>query len=101
MGGEEIKWSQLAHHQLMIQQGPHFSPHSTAKIMIKAQISGRMVSSGISDVVFASVYSEKTHLKKLMMMMIMIIIITNKSQDTTVFSGRQKLISAMKLMPQK
>ena len=49
------------------------------KPMIKAQISGRMVSSGISDVVFASVYSEKTRLKKLM------IIILNKSQETTVF----------------
>ena len=30
------------------------------KPMIKAQISGRMVSSGISDVVFASVHIEKT-----------------------------------------
>ena len=28
---------------------------------IKAQISGRTASSGISDVVTASVYSEKTH----------------------------------------
>ena len=34
------------------------------KPMIKAQISGRMVSSGISDVLFASVYSEKNRLKK-------------------------------------
>ena len=37
------------------------------KPMIKVQISGRMVSSGISDVVFVSVYSKKTRLKKLMM----------------------------------
>ena len=44
------------------------------KIMIKVQISGRMISSGISDVAFASVYSEKTRLKKLMIM----IIITRK-----------------------
>ena len=44
------------------------------KPMIKAQISGRMVSSGISDVAFASVNSEKTRLKKL----IIIIIITEK-----------------------
>ena len=29
------------------------------KPMIKAQISGRLASSGISDVAFASVYSEK------------------------------------------
>ena len=40
------------------------------KPMIKPQISGRMDSSGISDVVFASVHSEKTRLKKLMKMMI-------------------------------
>ena len=39
----------------------------------------------------ASVFSEKTSLKKLM------IIIMNKSQETTVFSARQKLTSAMKL----
>ena len=31
MGGEELKWCQLTHHQLMSQQGPHFSPHSTVK----------------------------------------------------------------------
>ena len=60
------------------------------KPMIKTQISGRMVSSGISD-----------RLKKLMMMMKMIIIILNKSQETTVFRGRQKLISVMKLRPEK
>ena len=47
------------------------------KPMIKAQVSGRMVSSGISDVVIASVHSEKTRLKKYMMIMI-IIIITEK-----------------------
>ena len=46
------------------------------KQMIKAQISGRMVSSGISDVMTASVYSDKTRLKK--MMMIMIIITSNR-----------------------
>ena len=31
MGGEELKWRQLAHHQLISQQGPHFSPYSNAK----------------------------------------------------------------------
>ena len=41
------------------------------KPMIKAHSSGRIVSSGVSDVVIASVYSEKTHLNKLMMMMMM------------------------------
>ena len=66
------------------------------KPVIKAQISGIMVSSGISDVAFTSVYSEKTRLKKLMMMMkmIIIIIIINKLQETMVCSGRQKLTSA-------
>ena len=53
------------------------------KPMIKSQISGRMVSCGISDVAFASVYSEKTHLKKLMLMkMIFIIIIIMKKSDS-------------------
>ena len=66
------------------------------KPTIKAQISGRMASIGISDVVTASVYSEKTRLKKLMMIMIM-----NKSQETTVFQGRQKVISTMKLWLEK
>ena len=47
------------------------------KPMIKAQISGRMVSSGISDEAFASVYSEKTRLKKLLIM----IFIMKKSQE--------------------
>ena len=54
-------------------KGPHFSPHSTLKPMIKAHSSGRMVSSGISDVVITSVHSEKTHLKKLMIRIIIII----------------------------
>ena len=82
--------------------------------MIKAHSSGRMVSSGTS-VVITSLHSEKTRLKKLMMTMMMkiiiiIIIIINiiimmmmmdKSQETTVFSGRHKLTSAMKLRPVK
>ena len=46
-----------------------------------------MVSSDISDVVIASVHSEKTCLKKLMKMMIM-----NKLQE---------MASAMKLRPEK
>ena len=61
-----------------------------------------MASIGISDVVTASVYSEKTRMKKLMMMkmiiiiiiIIIIVIIMNKSQELTVFHGRQKLTSA-------
>ena len=77
MGSDELKWRQLAHNQLMSPQGPHFSPHSTAKTNDKAQISGRMVSGGISYVAIASVYSEKTCLKKSMMIMI-IIMLMNK-----------------------
>ena len=69
MVGEEIKWGQLAHHQLMSQQRPHFSPHST---VIKAQISERMICRSISDVVIASVYSEKTHQRRLIMIIIII-----------------------------
>ena len=58
-----------AHHQL-IQQGPHFSAPSTTKTKDKSR---RMICSGISVVAFASVYSEKTRLKKLMIMIIIII----------------------------
>ena len=43
------------------------------KPMIKAQISGRMASIGISDVVTTSVYLEITHLWKLMKIIIIII----------------------------
>ena len=80
MGGGKLKWCQLAHHQLMSQPISHLCPHSTAKAN-----------------------SEKTRMKKLMMMMKMIIItiIMNKSQETTVFHGSQKLTSAMKLRPEK
>ena len=69
------------------------------KLMIKGTISRRMLSSGISHVVFASVYSEKTRLKKCWIMII--IIMMNKSQELTVFHGRQKLTSAMKQRPEK
>ena len=49
------------------------------KPIIKKQISGKLVTSGISDVAIASVHSEKTRLKKLIMIIIiMIIIIMNK-----------------------
>ena len=46
---------------------PHFSPHSTAKAN---QISGKLVSSGIRDVAFVSVSSEKTRMKKCWIMII-------------------------------
>ena len=89
MGWEELKWLQLAHHQLMSQQWTHFNPHSKSKANYKSTNLRKIGS--ISDVVTASVYSEKTRLKKL----IMIIIIMNQSQETTVFHGCQKLTSAM------
>ena len=69
------------------------------KPTIKAQISGSMISSGISDVAIASVHSEKTRLKKLMMRIM--INIMNISQETTVFGGHQKLTSTMKVRPEK
>ena len=61
----------------MSQQGPHFSTHCTAKANDKSTFLRNNVSSDISDEAFASVYSEKTHLKKLMMR-IMIIITGNR-----------------------
>ena len=42
------------------------------KPTIKAQISGRMASIGISDVVTTSLYSEKTRLNKLMKIIVII-----------------------------
>ena len=41
------------------------------KLMIKAHFSGRIVSSGISDVAITLVHSEKTHLKKLIMILLL------------------------------
>ena len=72
MGREELKRRQLAHHQLMLmsQQGPHFSPHSKAKVNYKSTNLRKMVTSGLSDVVTASVYLEKTFLKKLIMLLL-------------------------------
>ena len=69
------------------------------KLTIKAQISGKMASISISDVVTASVYLEKTCLKKLMNIIIIIIMIINISQETMVFHWRKKLTSAMKQKP--
>ena len=62
----------------MNQEGPHFSPHSKAKADYKSTNLRKIGNySGISDIAFASVYSEKTRQKKL----IMIIIIMNLSPD--------------------
>ena len=83
----------------MSQQRPHFSPHSKAKANYKRPILRKLVTSGISDVAIISVHSEKTRLKK--MIVIIIISSMNKSQELTVFGGRQKLTSAMKQRPEK
>ena len=61
MVGEELKWHQLAHHH---SKGLILVHKVKLKPMIKGQISGRMVSNGISHVAFASVYSEKNRMKK-------------------------------------
>ena len=55
MGKEKLKWRQLAHHQLMSQQRTHFVHTEKLKPMIKGPISGKLVSSGISHVAYASV----------------------------------------------
>ena len=65
-------------HQLMSKTRPHFIHTVQLKPMIKAQISGRMICSGVSDVSFASVHREKTCLKKMLIIMI-------KSQETVVY----------------
>ena len=58
VGGEKLKWRQLSVNE---QAKDVILIHTVQlKPMIKAQISGRMISSGISDVAIASVYSEKT-----------------------------------------
>ena len=62
-------------------QGFHFVHTVQLKPMLKVQISGRIASIGISNVVTTSVYSEKTRLKKLMM--IMIIITSNRKPFTS------------------
>ena len=67
--------------------------HVQLKPMIKAHSSGRekLVFSGISDVVIASVHSEKTRPKKLMKMMI--IIVMNKSQEMKVLAVTRNLLA--------
>ena len=75
MGGVELKWRQVKQNQLMSLQGHHFSPCGIAKTNDTSTNLRKNGIYGISDVVTASVYSEKTRLKKLMMMMKMIIII--------------------------
>ena len=83
---------------VLVQYFADFLVHTVkVKAIIKAQIPGKLVTSCISDVATASVHSKKTWVKK----WIMTIIIMNKSQELTVFHGRQKLTSVMKLRPEK
>ena len=98
VGGEELKWHQLAPSANEPAKGLILVHTVQQKPIIKAHFSERIVSNGIIDIKFDSVHYEKTRLKKLIMI---IIIITNKSQEMTVFSGRQNLTSAMKLRPEK
>ena len=56
-------------------------PVAIATTNVKAHFSGRIASSGISDVAFASEYSEKIHLKKLMVKMIIMIINNRKKRQ--------------------
>ena len=58
-----------------------------------------MVSSGISDVAFASVQSEKTRQKKLMMRMMIIIMMKNRKKRQ--FLAAPESTSAIKLRPEK
>ena len=72
LGGEKFKWRQLSQ---SLNKGRFTLVHTEKlKPMIKGTISGRMLSSGISHVEFASVYSEKTRMKKCWIMIIIIII---------------------------
>ena len=77
VGGEELKWRQLKHNQLTSPQGPHFSPHCTAKTNNKSTNLRKngILYIGISDVVTASVNSEKTRMKKCMMIMIILLLL--------------------------
>ena len=78
MGGEELKWHEPAHNRLITCKDLILVHTVQLKLKIKAQISGRMVSSSLSVAVFTSVYSEKTCQKKLMNMIN--IVIMKKSQ---------------------
>ena len=54
----------------MSQQGPHFSPHSKAKVNYESTNLRKCLTSGISDVAIAFAHSEKTRLKKMIMIII-------------------------------
>ena len=58
MGGEELKWRQLAHHRA--NKGLILVHIVKLKPTIKTHISEKLVTSGLSDVAIAWVHSEKT-----------------------------------------
>ena len=77
--------------------------HTPKKSPYPRLTTGLLVSNGgISDVAIISVHAEKTRMKKMIMIIIIINSSMNKSQETTVFHGRQKLtryeIKARKVM---
>ena len=55
------------------------SPHSKAKANYKSTSLRKLVTSGINDVVIASVYSEKTRLKKMVMITRKMVPITGRA----------------------
>ena len=73
MGGKKIKMVSASTPSANELAKDYILVHTVKiKLMIKAQISGRMISSGTSDVVIASVQSEKTHPKKLMLLLLQV-----------------------------
>ena len=91
VSGEELKWRQLTHNQLMSPQGPHFSAHSTAKTKDK---STNLRKNGIYWYkLCCDRFSILVENPKLLIM--------NKLQETSFFHGCQKLTSAMKLRLEK
>ena len=74
MGGEELQRHQLTYHQLIRLTLVHTVQ---LKRMIKTHFSGRIVSSGIIEVEFASVHYEKS--LQMNLIMIIIVIIMNKT----------------------
>ena len=59
-----FKWRQPAHRQLWTLQRPNFSIYSDVKTNKKSTFLRRMLSIGIRYVMIASIYLEKTRLKK-------------------------------------
>ena len=69
-GGIKMASAKTQSDQLMSPLRPHSSPHSIAKTNDRStNLRKNGVYIGISDVVTASLYSEKTRMKKLLMMM--------------------------------